>query len=199
MSEESSSLGLLLKMGGKPHLKLNTGQRPIANKYREGKMKRTLKRELKSAWNCWEGSVWKLRVHLGLCISNELLYVPGAGQNGLSWRDNSRGCYFANAAGLTKAWATPQSFGSASQRFWRKAFKWPVLKHGPRSASCMRVGGWKTHEAQVTWLVGWPVPAPSTNHELLRKVWVRAYLVRPERWWTMPEQGEARGNSGGGS
>ena len=26
----------------------NTGVRPIANKYREGKMKRTLKRELKS-------------------------------------------------------------------------------------------------------------------------------------------------------
>ena len=34
-------------MGGKFHLKLNTGERPIANKYREGKMKRTLKRELK--------------------------------------------------------------------------------------------------------------------------------------------------------
>ena len=35
------------KMGGKFHLKLNIGERPIANKYREGKMKRTLKRELK--------------------------------------------------------------------------------------------------------------------------------------------------------
>ena len=34
-------------MGGKFHLKLNTCERPIANKYREGKMKRTLKRELK--------------------------------------------------------------------------------------------------------------------------------------------------------
>ena len=34
-------------MGGKFHLKLNTGGRPIANKYREGKMQRTLKRELK--------------------------------------------------------------------------------------------------------------------------------------------------------
>ena len=34
-------------MGGKYHLKLNNGERPIANKYREGKMKRTLKRELK--------------------------------------------------------------------------------------------------------------------------------------------------------
>ncbi len=35
------------KSGGKFHLKLNTGERPIAHKYREGKMQRTLKRELK--------------------------------------------------------------------------------------------------------------------------------------------------------
>ena len=35
------------KLGGKSHLKLNIGKRPIVNKYREGKMKRTLKRELK--------------------------------------------------------------------------------------------------------------------------------------------------------
>ena len=34
-------------MGGKLHLRLNIGERPTANKYREGKMKRPLKRELK--------------------------------------------------------------------------------------------------------------------------------------------------------
>ena len=34
-------------MGGNCPLKLNIGLRPIANKYREGKMKRTLERELK--------------------------------------------------------------------------------------------------------------------------------------------------------
>ena len=45
--EESSCLGLQPKVGGKFHLKLNMDGRPIANKYREGKMKRTLKRELK--------------------------------------------------------------------------------------------------------------------------------------------------------
>ena len=44
------------KAGGKLHLKLNTGTRPIAKKYREGKMKSTLKRELKSTWNRWRGS-----------------------------------------------------------------------------------------------------------------------------------------------
>ena len=48
---ESGCLGMQPKIGGKLHLKLNIGTRPIANKYREGKMKRTLKRELKSAWN----------------------------------------------------------------------------------------------------------------------------------------------------
>jgi hypothetical protein len=45
---ESGCLGVQPKMGGEFHLKLNTGERPIANKYREGKMKRTLKRELNS-------------------------------------------------------------------------------------------------------------------------------------------------------
>ena len=46
--EESSCLGMQLKTGGKFHLKLNIGERPIANKYREGKMKSTLERELNS-------------------------------------------------------------------------------------------------------------------------------------------------------
>ena len=41
-------MGMQLKKGGKLHLKLNIGERPIANKYREGKMKRTLERELNS-------------------------------------------------------------------------------------------------------------------------------------------------------
>ena len=44
---ESRSLGFERKMCDKFHIKLNTGVRPIANKYCEGKMKRTLERELK--------------------------------------------------------------------------------------------------------------------------------------------------------
>jgi len=39
---------MLPEVGGKLHPKLNIDERPIANKYCEGKMKRTLKRELKS-------------------------------------------------------------------------------------------------------------------------------------------------------
>ena len=44
---EARSSGLERKLGGKFHLKLNSGSRPIANKYHEGKVTRTLKRELK--------------------------------------------------------------------------------------------------------------------------------------------------------
>lgn len=44
---ESSCLKAQLKVGGKPHLKLNTTSRPIANKYREGKLQRTSKGEFK--------------------------------------------------------------------------------------------------------------------------------------------------------
>ena len=38
---------MLPKVRGKLLVRLNTTPRPIANKYREGKVKRTLKRELK--------------------------------------------------------------------------------------------------------------------------------------------------------
>ena len=48
---ESGCLGMQPKVGGKLHLKLNTGTRPIANKYHEGKVKSTLKRESKRPRN----------------------------------------------------------------------------------------------------------------------------------------------------
>ena len=44
---ESHSLGLECQLGGRLHPELKTCLRPIANKYHEGKMKRTLERELK--------------------------------------------------------------------------------------------------------------------------------------------------------
>jgi hypothetical protein len=47
-SLESGCLIMQPKVGGKLHLRLNTDTSPIANKYREGKLKRTLKREFNS-------------------------------------------------------------------------------------------------------------------------------------------------------
>ncbi len=40
-------MGLQPKVGGILHQRLNTGGRPIVHKYREGKVKRTLRRESK--------------------------------------------------------------------------------------------------------------------------------------------------------
>ena len=45
---ESRTLEVVRKMGGNFLLKLNIDSRPIANKYCEGKVKSTLKRESKS-------------------------------------------------------------------------------------------------------------------------------------------------------
>ena len=56
-------------MGGDIHLKLNIGERPIANKYREGKMKSTLERELNSMRNRWkQANQW---VFARLCRSGD--------------------------------------------------------------------------------------------------------------------------------
>ena len=49
VAEESCTLILVHKAGDRLLLRLNICRKPIANKYCEGKMKRTLKRELKSA------------------------------------------------------------------------------------------------------------------------------------------------------
>ena len=46
-------------MGGKFHLKLNICERPIEKKYREGKMKRTLKRELNKCLKLLKRKRWK--------------------------------------------------------------------------------------------------------------------------------------------
>ena len=46
--KESGCLGMQPKVGGILHLRLNSGRRLIANKYCEGKMKSTLKRESNS-------------------------------------------------------------------------------------------------------------------------------------------------------
>ncbi|WZY72142.1 hypothetical protein YC2023_004382 [Brassica napus] len=61
------------------------GERPIVNKYREVKMKRTLKRESKSSSNCQEGSGWGPAIHPGqmrngairrCCLNRGLQHAP---------------------------------------------------------------------------------------------------------------------------
>jgi len=55
---ESRCLGMQPKVGGKLHLRLNTGTRRIVDKYLKGKLKITLKREFNRARNRWEVNEW---------------------------------------------------------------------------------------------------------------------------------------------
>ena len=209
-SWESRSLGLERKLGGKFHLKLNIDSRPIANKYHEGKMKRTLERELKvpeiaereangssvAWWDCcmlWWVSVSHLqRFTCGVVVLLPIIVVDLAlrfichvcvGKPLGSWK-HALGCVNVPCCTHTNmAWWVNGSFR-------------PVLKHGPRSLTYVRVHGWLNLLAQWKWLLGF---LHQQLTDRLREVWVWAYVLGPERWWTMPGQGEVRGNSDGSS
>ena len=146
-----------LKMGGELHLKLNTGERPIVNKYREGKMKSTLEREWNSTWNCWKGNAWSQscwpRLSLALAWCNSWL----TGQHQFCLLNNGKGnvtplwCVIVSCRmqglRLRNSARTFRCRGFAHDTClgcWHNGFKRPVLKHGPRSLTYLRVFGWKT-------------------------------------------------------
>ena len=137
--KESSCLGMQLKMGGELHLKLNIGERPIANKYREGKMKSTLEREWNSTWNCWKGNTWSqshlLEFSLVVYFLVEWVNITFWSLEKSNW----------NVALLVVCYSlllnTVVKSEEFKKRYWHNGFKWPVLKHGPRSLTCLRVFG----------------------------------------------------------
>ena len=163
-----------LKVGGKFHLKLNMGARPIANKYREGKMKRTLKRELKSTWNCWKGiesfpvlscSIFQyLFVDSALCynVTSKWVDFVGNGVRGgsllvdvialalvvmeeteASTCNGFVGVYVLVICkdSLLCFWIYyfMYAYILAVRDFWQNGAICPVLKHGPRSLTCVQV------------------------------------------------------------
>ena len=172
-------------MGGKLHLRLNIGERPIANKYREGKMKRSLKRELKvleiakreankpnHLFSVTPLSVLlaAFRVFCSVCIhcrrSSSCYCLQCHNQFGL--REN---LYLLLDWGFilpclmfSLPWPIDLSaqrcflwflgtglLESAESWLWRNGFIWPVLKHGPRSLTYMRVFGCWNPNAQWKW------------------------------------------------
>ena len=184
--QESVCLGMQTKMGGKYHLKLNIGERPIANKYREGKMKRTLKRELNSTWNCQKGNVWNQ-----YCMqefSCDLLQCPFlfTSQHQFDLEYKAKGRWPSGVIAFSHAlnWTEVCSFGLGC---WRNGFKRPVLKHGPRSLTCMRVFGWQTLMRNESEKVGFLWMHHRPRQIITISAWVWAYMLGPERWWTIPE------------
>ena len=77
----------------------------------------------------------------------------------------------------------------------------PILEHRQRSLTCVRVGGFENlwGARKMTGEI------PSLSGCIINWPWAYAqgssatHLLGPERWWTMPEQGEAKGNSDWGS
>ena len=162
------------KMGGKYHLKLNNGERPIANKYREGKMKRTLKRELNSTWNCQKGNAWNQYCSLEPMLSfGVVCSFYWASQHQFDLEETRHwkvvlGHYslwrtlWVGLRSAVQSWVPSCLLRSTRRQLvdcefidwarlvlphlclgcWRNGFKRPVLKHGPRSLTYMRVFGW---------------------------------------------------------
>jgi len=89
--------------------------------------------------------------------------------------------------------------------FWQNCSNRPVLKHGPRSRTYVRVFGWQTlmrNESDSCLGQDCGQIPSGCMIGLWFHLWtmrVIACLFGPERWWTMPEQSEVRGNSDGSS
>ena len=81
-----------LKRGGILHLRLNIDERPIANKYREGKMKRTLKREFKELEVVEMEGIWSTMLLLGItggCVHKHA--ISGFPNTEVYWERLKRG------------------------------------------------------------------------------------------------------------
>ena len=251
---------------------------PIANKYREGKLKSTLKRERNSAWNRSEASRWGLEgkaansaggpcggrggrlqnsalsvvccgcwCTFAVCTPPPLGSIRRAGMWSLtaltgSWcsRPGVRTCLrpnrscqrvpaFALGSGAPVGRVGMTSLlGSLTARWNRWGYWRGTLRIRWRVDGCPSNPSWNTDQGvqHARQSLGWFKPAgkvkashsvtlcigeisspgaqaagrahrrPIISSRGCGGAW--ACTLRPERWWTMPGQDEARGNSGGG-
>jgi hypothetical protein len=133
-------------VGGKFHLKLNTDERPIANKYREGKMKRTLKRESKELEIVWRVTVfeqcgWRLLLSFARSLVCNFRYPVRVNFVWAKVRLERYHVAMGYSPVVSCLHGLEESEGSiylncvAPSRHERNAQNHPVLKHGPRSAT----------------------------------------------------------------
>ena len=173
MFDESHSSALECKVGGKFHVKVNILLRLIANKYHEGNMKRTLKRELKESafaeqkanridltwWDCCAHcGIYVL--HVGAMVLSLIVSFISANHYPCAWmviclRVLECMClqWFAiwymclvELAYSMCQWESllPGVLQALTHYCWQNVSAWPVLKHGPRSLTDVQVRGWQT-------------------------------------------------------
>ena len=183
--DESHSSALECKVGGKFHVKVNILLRLIANKYHEGNMKRTLKRELKESafaeqkanridlawWDCCVYScismldvgamVLALNVSFYFCKSLPL-HMNGNLPAGIGMHVFAMICDLIHVFGGTCVCSFVKGEGllpwapqALAQCCWQNVSAWPVLKHGPRSLTDVQVRGWTNLFAQWKYWLGY--------------------------------------------
>ncbi len=143
-------------MGDKLLLRLNIDGKPIANKYCEGKMKRTLKRGLKDLKSLRRKRYERINCHrskrsdvslVWVLVRQRLSYTMWS----LLWFRRQKARWFQRYRNqcrkrrrFTVSFYTKRFPGMrALLRSCQDGSYWPVLKHGPRSLSHMRVCEWK--------------------------------------------------------
>jgi hypothetical protein len=119
---ESGCLGVQPKRGGIRHPRLNISERPIANKYCEGKLKSTLERESNEHVKLLAGKRW---------ASVRTLSGTGLGRWSAAAHD-VRGCGAAGTGCMPGAWV---SIGCAH---CTTALPASLLWSGQRAAQCVR-------------------------------------------------------------
>ena len=174
---ESRSLEVERKVGGKFHLKLNISLRPIANKYHEGKMKRTLKRGLK-VFEIAERKVkgTSLIIKIDVCTVHVVSWYY-CHQLHMFVESLSTWCFLAwkvfvlfaahSCAGLLTKWFF-------STRLETRTKESSTCASSQMSSLC----------AQLKWQLVSLLQQPTNQ---LKEVWVWAFVLGPERWWTMLE------------
>lgn len=110
------------------------------------------------------------------CVRNgygwSALSTRGAGQRWLRLRDKEGPCRPDDVVGWARAWGARHPAGYhapvRSGRWLLGLSIRPVLKHGPRSLTCVRVGGFKTRLGERKLMRGSPLGgAPCADHDLL--------------------------------
>ena len=172
-------------------------------------------KRVKSAWNCLQGSeldqvTWVILahgsgIHVSVCVVACLVFQNHCicelnflrRSHSLSMRVHAFWDLQVDCVQTPSYWSGSSLLFFDSWRSflatWSRSTRLETRTKESNMCASFRVFNL---QAQWKWMLGYVHLQPTV---ILRVVWVRAQMLGPERWWTMPEKGKARGNSGGGS
>ena len=172
-------------------------------------------KRVKSAWNCWKGSeldqfclvrlAHGAGIHVSVCVVACLVCQNQftCELNFLRRSHSLSVCVHASGDLQMDCVQTPSYWSDSSLLLfdswrsflttWSRSTRLETRTKESNMCASFRV---LNLQAQWKWMLGYVHLQPTV---ILRVVWVRAQMLGPERWWTMPEKGKVRGNSGGGS